>query len=311
MDAVHAAIARLASRQHGLITLAQAFERGLTPDAVAWLVRTGRWVRVASGVYRLNGTPLTWRGRTLALCLAAGSDAVTSHRTAAAVWGLDGFEPPRVEDLTVPVGRRPRVYGARPHQSRHYEVLGLTTRDGIPVTGPARTVLDVCAVSRNPQIGLRALDDVRRRRLATWGELWACHDAHARRGVRGLRTFRALLERRSGKEVPDTTFEALVQELLVGAGLPEPEPRVWVSAGGHRYRLDLAYRELRIDIECHSKEWHLNEAAFEADPIRDNALAVAGWLILHFTHQRFRDDPGGIVSDVERAISGRRLAVGG
>lgn len=135
MEAVHAAIADLARRQHGLVTLVQALELGLTPDAVAWLVHTGRWVRVASGVYRINGTPLTWRGRTLAPALAAGPDAVVSHRSAAAVWGLDGFEPPQVVDITLPPGRRPRVKGTRLHQSRHYHLLGRTIRDGILVTG--------------------------------------------------------------------------------------------------------------------------------------------------------------------------------
>lgn len=305
MDEVHAQIGTLAQQQHGLVAWDQALTLGLTPDAVKHLTASGRWVRVARGVYRINGTPLTWRGRMMAVCLAAGPGALISHRAAAALWTLDGFEPPRVIDLTVPRPRRPRLAGIRVHEVRHFDLVERTIRDEIPVTGIPQTILDLCATSRNPDIPLRALDDARRRRLVTWAELWECLDLQARRGRRGLRIYRGLLERRGGKEPTDSHFEALVQQLLVDAGLPEPQPRVWVVAGGQRYRLDLAYPDLRIDIECHSKDAHLNEAAFERDPVRDNALVLAGWIVLHFTWNRYQRDPAGIVAEVRRALRAR------
>lgn len=174
------------------------------------------------------------------------------------------------------------------------------------MTGAARTILDICASTGNPQIHRRALDDALRKKLVAWPQLWACHDAHARQGVRGIPAFRAQLRDRAGKAVTDTWFETRVQMLLVEAGLPEPLARHKVVVGGVEYRLDLAYPRWLIDIEGHSREWHLNEVAFEADPVRDNGLAGAGWIVLHVTHRRLEKDPAGVVADVRTAVERRQ-----
>ena len=63
----------------------------------------------------------------------------------------------------------------------------------------------------------------------------------------------------------------------------------WVAPNGKRYRIDLAYPDLKIAIECDGKLGHLNDAAFESDPKKRNALELDGWLVLHVhlgTHPR-------------------------
>ena len=156
-------------------------------------------------------------------------------------------------------------------------------------------------MSRNRGVPLRALDSATRQRLVSWPHLWECLEAHSRQGQPGLATFRALLELRSGKEPPHGEFVRLLHDLLLDAGLPEPVCEHWVVVGGRRYRLDLAYPELRLGMECDSKEWHLNERAHETDPVRDNALVLGGWRVLHFTWRRMRDDHQGIVRGVQQA----------
>ena len=59
------------------------------------------WSRLYPAVYRVAGVPETWRQALMAACLAWGDGAVVSHIAAAALWGLVGFEPGRVE-LSVP-----------------------------------------------------------------------------------------------------------------------------------------------------------------------------------------------------------------
>lgn len=302
MERMFARIGRIAGRQHGVVSRGQAVGCGLTAEMIERLVRDGQWVRVYRGVYRINGAPDTWPSRMMAVCFAAGPGAAISHRSAAALWGLDGFEPRRPVHVSVPASRRPRVPGAVVHRSTDLELAKVTTRQGIPVTGLARTVLDVAATECNPQVALRALDSVRRRpHHLPWRHLWQCLLLHARRGRPGISRFRAILERRDGSEPTDVDFEALVLDLLIDAGLPVPTPRHRVG----RYRLDLAYIPWKIGIECKSKGWHLNDQAFEEDAIRENSLQLQGWIIIQVTWARLRDNPGAVVAEVREALARR------
>ena len=297
-----AASVALAARQYGLLTWQQALELGITPDVLRRLVADGHWRRVASGLYRVNGVKETWRGRLKGICLRAGEGSAVSHRTAAALWGIEGFEPPMTVDLTVPRSHQPRFKGVRVHRRN---LARTTERNGIPVTPIPETILDLCAVSRDRTIPLRALDDVRRRRLVSTFELERCGREHSGRGQAGSALYRELLERRLGKTPPGTVVAGEVLDLLVGAGLPEPEAEAWVTIGGRRYRIDLAYRRPKIAIECLGKIGHLNEKAFEEDPVRNNDFAIDGWLQLQVTWWRAQDYPDRVIADVKDALACR------
>jgi hypothetical protein len=117
--------------------------------------------------------------------------------------------------------------------------------------------------------------------------------------------YRELLERRLGRTPPGTVFSAGVLDLLVGAGLPEPEAEVWVTISGRLYRIDLAYLRPKITIECLGKIGHLNERAFEEDPVRRNDFGLDGWLQIEVTWQRRLEHPRGIIADVETALAQR------
>jgi len=299
--ALSAALA-IAARQYGLITWEQALGVGITAHALRRLVREGHWARVADGLYRVTGVKESWRGRLKGLCLRAGDGAAISHRSAAALWGIEGFEPPMTVDLTVPRTHQPRFKEVRVHRR---DLPRIAMRDGIPVTPIPETILDLCATSRDRTVPLRALDDVRRRKLASSFELERCLAEHSGRGQRGSPLFRELLQRRLGRTPPGTVFAAEVLDLLVAAGLPEPEAEVWVTIGGRRYRIDLAYRRPKIAIECLGKIGHLNEKAFEEDPVRNNNFAIDGWLQLWVTYRRTAERPERVVADVRQALACR------
>ena len=72
-------IARLAERQHGIVTRAQARDRGLSDDAIDGRVGTGRWLRVHRGVFKVAGASMRFEGWVLAAVLAAGSGAAASQ----------------------------------------------------------------------------------------------------------------------------------------------------------------------------------------------------------------------------------------
>jgi hypothetical protein len=298
----------IAQRQYGAITRAQALEAGVHRRAIDRLVASGRWETVARGVYRIVGSARSWEQRALALILAAGDEAVGSHRTAICAYGVEGFAPPGRIDITTPRHHRKRILGTTVHETLDPHLLDRRMRRGIPVTGPARTLLDLCAVVDDDLTALGALDDMLRRRLVTWPELWECLVLHARRGRNGVARFRRILVKRWGKRGPRGVFARTVLALLTDAGLPEPVAEHPVKIGDANYRLDLAYPELLIGIELDDKESHLTDKAFEEDPIRENRLKLAGWLVLRYTWDRLVDEPQVIVAEVRAALLARSCA---
>ena len=297
--------AQLAATQHGLISAAQCRDLGVTRSTIHRRVASAAWVREAPSVYRIAGAPRTWQARALAAVISAGPGALASHRTAAHLWGLEGFPAPGRIEVTVPRHARPqRRSSVVTHETLAYDLAGATRRWGVPVTGPARTVIDLAAVLDDETELLRALDETRRLRLATWPALWEALILHARRGRPGIVRARGTILRRYGRRVPDTEFARLFMLLLDDAGLPGPVAEHWVYGEGWRHRLDLAYPQRMVAIELDGKESHLTDEAFEADPVRDNRLCLAGWDVLHYTWHRFVDAPSEVVREVRAALDG-------
>jgi predicted transcriptional regulator of viral defense system len=110
------AVARLAAIHHGAFSRAEALECGCSPSLIARRLSSGRWQKVADGVYVIAGSPATWHRRLMIACLDAGPLAVVSHRAAAAVHGLHNSRqgPP---EILVSYGSINRPTG-RLHRSR-------------------------------------------------------------------------------------------------------------------------------------------------------------------------------------------------
>jgi predicted transcriptional regulator of viral defense system len=306
VEGVFFLLAKLAEAQHGLVTLDQTRQLGISRQTLDRLVASGRLVRVAPRVFLVHGAPFTWQRRILAECLSVGTDAVVSHRSAAALYGLDGFDPFRTVHLTIPAHRQPRRRtDVRVHRSADYDLIRGTIRQRVPVTDPARLLLDLYASEPNRHVARRGLFSARKQKLVSWTELFECLEVHARPGRRGIASSREDVELYSRIGCPETNFEDRIRELLVGAGLPEPRMQYWVTAGGRRYRLDAAYPDVRVGIEGRSKQDHFTDEAFESDPVRDADLATGGWLIIHVTSAQLRGDADGVVRRVARALSRR------
>ena len=168
-------IAVLARQQHGVVSRAQLREIGLTDNGIARRIRAGTLHRLHAGVYAVGHTALGARGRWMAGVLAAGPCAALSHHSAAALWELRAVHPVDVH-VTVPrTGSRARP-GLRIHRSGtfHDEV---SMRHGIPVTTPARTLLDLAATLAERDLQ-RTLDEAAVQRLVSVSSLDALARAH-------------------------------------------------------------------------------------------------------------------------------------
>lgn len=296
----------VAARNHSLITAAQCEAVGLSRQATKRLVDRGTWTREARGLYRVAGGPRTWNGRALAAALSGGAGGLVSHRAACHLWGLQGFPAPGRIDVSVHrhTARSPRP-GITIHESRTMHLADPRTRWGIPVTGPARTFLDMAGQTQDLATTLRALDEIRRLGLASWSELWEALLMHGRSGRRGIVLARRALGMRNGKRVPDTEFARLFLRLLDAAGLDEPLCEVEVKACAHRYRLDCAYPDRKIDIELDGRD-HLRPEVYDRDRMRDFHLELDGWLVLRVSWRRFSQHPDEVVAEVRAALRARR-----
>ena len=295
-------VARLMRRQHGLVTRRQVRAAGMTAGQIRHRLRTGRWLRVARGVYRNAAVVPTAHFRLLAVCLAHA--AVASHRSAAALHSIDGYRLDRVE-VSVPAGRGLVRTGVLVHESTQMNLARLVTRQGVRCTGLARTVLDLAAVVSRKRLD-RTIDAVLRDRLLRPADLHQVLALHARRGRRGCRAMRSALADRLGDDpVPLSDWSRMVEELLVEHGLPRPrlEYRVTSAEGALIAQVDLAYPDCRVAIELDSVRFHLNRDAFVRDARRRNRLMLAGWNVLSFTWADYRHEPTVLCAQVASALA--------
>jgi hypothetical protein len=238
----------------------------------------------------------------MSACLAAGGGAHASHRTAARLWLLAGFESGAVVEVTTPTRRRRRIEDVIVHDT---QVLGhrhVSSRHGVPVSTPARTLCDL-TWRHSPSLVERALDDALRRRVTTLRMLRAVYLDLAGPGRRRSTVMRALLEARDAGFDPTGSPRSLrLLEWIVAAGLPRPVVEHRVRVGRRSFRLDLAYPDLQVAIEYDGWDAHGTRRSFATDRARQNDLELRGWLVLRFTASSTRDD---VVRAVSAAIEVR------
>lgn len=296
-------LAELAKRQYGLFTRAQALAVGLTLRVIEARLRSGRWDRVAPGVYALAGGLPSWRRSLMAACLQAGPGAVVSHEAAAALHGLAPFVPGPVV-VMLAHGDHQHLQSGKLRQSTDLGPHHCTAVDGIPVTTVPRTLIDLAGTVRSGRLRI-AVEEALAARTCTLEELSRCHDELRRPGKRGMAAIHLVLRALGPGPIRSATqLERLLRKVLADGGLPDPVAEYdapWArDAAG---RVDLAYPWARVIIEADSRRWHTRERDFEVDRRRDREAQLAGWKVYRFTWQDLVDDPEGVVRTVCRALA--------
>jgi predicted transcriptional regulator of viral defense system len=283
-------IAELARRQYGVVTRAQLHDVGLSRQAVDKRVRAGRLHRVHRGVYAVGHARLTKHARYLAAVLACGEGAVLSHASAAELWRLP-CPPERSVHVTVPGrGGRAARNGIVVHRAALPEDE-MTKVDGIPVTTPVRTVIDLADTSPRRTLE-RALDEAAYLRL----DLSGLKPRPGRRGAGLLAT--VLAEHTAGTTRTRSELEELLLDLCHTHRLPRPE------VNGHvlGYEIDFLWRPQRLVVETDSVAAHGTRAAFERDRVRDADLTAAGWRVVRITYRRLATSPDAVARLLRRLL---------
>jgi very-short-patch-repair endonuclease len=262
-------LARVGADQHGMVTRAQLVAAGLDRNAIAHRVRHGRLVRVHRGVYAIGHVPPSPHARAMAAVLACGPDAALSHRSAAALWELVRWHAPI--DVTTTTARR--VVGVTVHRSRTLTAADVTHHYGIPVTTPARTMLDLADVL-DPASLTRAVNDARIRRLMSRDDL----DAQLARALGRATKQLAHQPDHATRSVFEDAFLVFIDRHRL------PRPEVNQIIGGHE--VDMLWRPQRLVAELDGREFHA--PAFEHDRERDADLLAAGLRVVRVTWRRLR-----------------------
>lgn len=279
MTSLPSALVRLLRRQQGLITRAQLIEMTSRQTARS-LIAAGIVVPAAYGVYRSATVEVSYAQDVLAACLSIGDPVAGCGLTAAHLWDVDQIVVPDKVYLVVPAGRNPKSTEGVHVRRGTLPAFDIATRHGVPITTPARTLLDLTVRMPASLVRTVAREFFRRADIAP-------NDIRTRLGQRPLPKFdrpliNELLEETSAG-VGESPKEDWVRDVLVAAGLPEPERQVTVKVNGRTYRLDLAYVPLRIAFEYDSWEFHQDRRAFDRDRHKSADLQSISWLVLQIS----------------------------
>ena len=270
-------IMELASGQDGLVTRSQLSEAGITKARIQARVRARLLQPLLRGVYQVGPvSPAHVRER--AAVLASGGEALISHRSAASLWGmLPPLDDAHPVEVTLPE-RDLRRAGVRVHRVT-LEPDEMAETDGIPVTSPARTVLDLAATAPR-RVLEQALAQGERADIVSRDELRAL--AERRPNRRGVVFLRHLLDGSGSPALTRSEAEKRFLALVRKGGLPRPETNVKVG----RYEVDFLWRSQGLAVEVDGYAFHSSKPRFEADRRRDIDLAGHGIQVLRVTWQQ-------------------------
>lgn len=294
-------IAALAGRQHGVVARRQIAALGAGPGAIDRRLERGRLHVVHRGVYAVGHRAVSREGRWIAAVFAMGPEAVVSHRSAAALWGIRRTARARIE-VTVP-GRR----ASRPTLEVHHGKLAVdevTTERGIPVTAPNRTLLDLAAVLDARQVE-RAINEAEFLRVTDPTSLDVLLKRHPRR--RGAHALRRILAAQAiGATIIRSELERRFLQFLDEAGLPRPEVNASLQIATDRWiEADFLWRPQHLIAELDGHASHATVAGFERDRARDRALQAAGWPVIRITWRQLHEEPAAVARDLDRLLKAR------
>ena len=283
MEAQLADFETVLKSQHGLVTLCQLVDGGLTDDQVRGLVRRRLLRRLRPRVFGLVGAPESWERGLLAAVLSFDG-SVASHSAAARLWGFDPGPEHRYE-VTISREKYVTMKGVTVHRSGTLvECRDLGVRTGVPCTTFERTLCDCTTILSLRQLG-RVLDDGLRRSVASLARLRDCCERIESGPGRHMSAVRGLLvERGVGFNPGGSRSELQILDLFRRARIPTPVQQLSVKVGGRTYRPDFAWPDQMVFAEYYGLPFHTGVSAVVADNQRLTALVAAGWLPLVFTH---------------------------
>lgn len=265
-------------------------------------LRSSAWRRLHRDVHCDNRLTQDHGLRCRAAALTMPAGAVIAGRSAAYLWGVDhaaGFAEP----VEIIIGS---TSPWMPQQSIRLHSTDLRTDDiathaasDLRLTTASRTAWDLAAWV-NVVDAVSTIDGLLGAGLVTPGQLaeFAIGRAGRRGSVRAKRAFELADGRAQSRP------ESRLRVNLVLDGFPIPEVQHPVPVSGRLLHPDLAWPEYKVAVE-YDGEWHDNSGQFHLDRRRLNLLVTEGWIVLHVTSRRLRDDLDGVKRELRKSLVSR------
>ncbi len=261
-------IAAIARRQRGRVARRQLRAAGVSEWAVRRRVDSGRLIRRRAGVYAVGHlAPMELAAETEAV-LACRPGALLSHHSAVALWAMRPRQSEIVHALVVG-SEGPRQAGIRCHRTRHLDPKDIRIHNALPVTSPARTLLDIAPDLTTHELEW-ALDEALTSRVMTRAQVAELLRRCPRRP--GASTLAKLLAHRSGPAPTRSLLEKRFLQLIRAANLPHPRTNVRL----HGYEVDAHWPSHGVVFEIDSHRYHSSRSAFTRDRRKEATLKQAG-----------------------------------
>jgi very-short-patch-repair endonuclease len=241
----------------------------------------------------------------MAACLFAGPEAVASHRAAALLLKLDGFDEAPIEISTPQRLVAPGWVVVHEFEVPRRDRTHIT---GIPVTRAGRTVIDLGAVISQDAVEIALECALRRRLIAVPPLVRELGGPSARR--KGSRKLRRIIELR-GRDTPaaESSLEVRFIQCLRKLGLPQPVRQLRVVAGKRFVaRIDFAYPRSSegasggVGVEVEGFDPHSGRKRWDSDRARFNDLLALGWRLMRVTRTELERRPMRIARQLQALL---------
>jgi very-short-patch-repair endonuclease len=235
----------------------------------------------------------------MAAVLASGADAALSHWSAGGEWKtVTTRDEPNIHVMVA--GRR---LASRPgivlHRVRAIRRDEITKHDGVPITTPARTLVDLAGCLNSRELE-RALAETFALRLASRSKVAAIAGRYA--GRPGVRRLQDLLDAGSRPALTRSQAEEQFLTLVRKAQIRDPE----VNTRIERFEADFLWRAERLVVEIDGRAFHSSNRSFEQDRRRDAVLVGAGYGVMRVTWGQITNEPVAVIARLVRALTSRQ-----
>jgi len=288
-------IARLAELQRGVVHRTQLIAAGITQEAIRHRLHTRRLHRLYPAVYIVGRPRLEPLAASTAAVMHFEGHALLSGRSSGWLWEMsEGPELP-VEVTVVRIDARSRP-NLKVHRARTLSQADVRLWKGLPVTSPARTLVDLAGILDLAELEA-AYAMALRRKLVTPDEISA---AIARApGRKGTATLKALVDGGAQPTLTRSRYERKLRALIRAADLPQP--RMNTKVEGHE--VDFFWPKHRLVAEFDGFGIHGHRSSFETDRLRDQRLVAAGYRVLRITARQLDFTPYAVIARLAAAIA--------
>jgi hypothetical protein len=258
-----------------------------------------RYFALHQDIYVPNNVVITAAVRAKACWLRSRRRGILAGFSASALHGAKWIDPARSAAI-IDTNRRPtpgiEVFADRIEDDEVWLI------DGMPVTNPARTALDL-ANHYSTGVAVPAIDSLAQATDVKTADIEQLIQRYrGRRGIRGARAMMQLVD--PGAQSPKETWLRL---LLVRAGFPRPSTQIPVRDKRDEFGqvlayLDMGWEDIMVAVEYDGDQHRTDRRQYVKDIRRAEMVERLGWLIVRVVAE---DHPDGIIRRVRDARARR------